>query len=56
MQAYIIVFFGAGFGGAMRHWVNLAAARLFGMNFPYGTLIVNVVGSPKKNSIRTRPS
>ncbi len=45
MQAYIIVFLGAGLGGSMRHGLNLAAARLLGLNFPYGTMIVNVVGS-----------
>ncbi len=42
---YIIVFIGAGIGGALRHGVNVAAARLFGHDFPFGTLIVNVVGS-----------
>ena len=42
---YLIVFLGAGIGGALRHGVNVAAVRLFGFGFPYGTLIVNVVGS-----------
>lgn len=42
---YIIVFLGAGLGGALRHGVNVAAARLFGYGFPLGTLIVNVAGS-----------
>lgn len=42
---YLIVFLGAGIGGAMRHGVNVGAARLFGYGFPYGTLIVNVAGS-----------
>ena len=42
---YLIVFLGAGIGGAMRHGVNVAATRLFGFGFPYGTFIVNVVGS-----------
>ena len=41
----LIVFIGAGIGGAMRHGVNVAAARLFGFGFPFGTLIVNVSGS-----------
>ncbi len=44
-MGYLIVFLGAGMGGAMRHGVNLAAARLFGLGFPFGTLIVNVLGS-----------
>src|SRR5438128_4980752 len=42
---YLIVFLGAGIGGALRHGVNVAAARLFGFGFPYGTLMVNVAGS-----------
>jgi CrcB protein len=42
---YLIVFLGAGIGGAMRHGVNVGAARLFGYGFPYGTLVVNVAGS-----------
>jgi CrcB protein len=42
---YLIVFMGAGIGGALRHGVNVGAARLFGFGFPSGTLIVNVVGS-----------
>jgi CrcB protein len=42
---YLIVFLGAGIGGALRHGVNVGAARLLGYGFPYGTLIVNVVGS-----------
>ena len=42
---YLIVFLGAGIGGALRHGVNVAATRLFGYGFPYGTFIVNVAGS-----------
>ena len=42
---YLIVFLGAGIGGALRHSVNVGAARLFGYGFPFGTLIVNILGS-----------
>ena len=42
---YLIVFVGAGIGGALRHGVNVGATRLFGFGFPFGTFIVNVVGS-----------
>ena len=45
MQAYLIVFFGAGIGGAFRHGVNVWTARLFGFDFPFGTFTVNIVGS-----------
>lgn len=43
MQAYLVVFLGAGLGGALRHGVNLLAVRLFGQAF-YGTFLVNVLG------------
>ena len=42
---YLIVFLGAGIGGALRHGVNVGAARLWGVGFPYGTLIVNIAGA-----------
>jgi fluoride exporter len=45
MPAYLVVFFGAGIGGALRHGVNLFAARMLGTGFPFGTLAVNVSGS-----------
>lgn len=45
MQVYLIVFLGAGLGGALRHGVNQLAAKLLGIGFPYGTLIVNIIGS-----------
>jgi CrcB protein len=44
-MGYLIVFFGAGIGGALRHGVNMLAVRLLGYGFPFGTLIVNVLGS-----------
>ena len=42
---YLIVFLGAGIGGALRHGVNIGSARLFGTGLPFGTFIVNVLGS-----------
>lgn len=42
---YLIVFLGAGIGGALRHGVNGASLRLFGGGFPAGTLTINVLGS-----------
>jgi CrcB protein len=42
---YLIVFLGAGIGGALRHGVNVAALRLVGAGFPWGTLAINVAGS-----------
>ena len=45
MSSYLIVFLGAGIGGALRHGVNVGCARMCGTAFPWGTLTVNVVGS-----------
>jgi CrcB protein len=44
-MGFLIVFLGGGIGAALRHGVNLAAARLLGTAFPYATLIENVTGS-----------
>jgi CrcB protein len=45
MIATFLVFLGGGIGAALRHGVNLASAQIFGVTFPWGTLIVNVAGS-----------
>jgi fluoride exporter len=45
MNGFLVVFLGAGIGGAFRHGVNLAALRLLSPGFPHGTITVNVVGS-----------
>lgn len=44
-MGYLIVFLGGGIGAALRHGVNLAAARWFGVSFPFGTLAINIAGS-----------
>ncbi len=44
-MGFLIVFLGGGIGAALRHGVNLASARIFGLAFPYATLIENVTGS-----------
>jgi fluoride exporter len=45
VAGFLIVFLGGGIGAALRHGVNLLAARLLGITFPWGTLFVNVTGS-----------
>lgn len=45
MKAYLLVFLGAGIGGALRHGVNVGCARVCGTAFPWGTFTVNVAGS-----------
>jgi fluoride exporter len=42
---YLIVFLGAGIGGALRHGVNGLALRLAGPDFPAGTVAINIAGS-----------
>ena len=41
----LIVFAGAGIGGVLRYLLNLAAVRLLGEAFPFGTFLINVTGS-----------
>ena len=45
MYPTLLVFLGGGIGAALRHGVNVAAARTFGTGFPWHTLAVNVAGS-----------
>ncbi len=45
MWKYLIVFFGAGVGGGLRYWVSSIAFKVFPVIFPFGTLIVNFLGS-----------
>ena len=45
MTHFLVVFLGGGLGAGLRHLTGLAALRLFGPGFPWGTFIVNVVGS-----------
>lgn len=41
---FVIVFIGAGFGGVLRHLMNVAVPRLLGSSFPFATLLVNISG------------
>lgn len=42
--SYLAIFVGGGLGSAVRHLAHRASLAYFGPAFPYGTLIVNVVG------------
>lgn len=44
IQACLVVF-GGGLGSLLRYWLTLGAYFLFGHSFPYGTLLVNTLGS-----------
>lgn len=45
MRTFLLIFFGAGLGGALRHFVNLWCMRWLGAQFPWGIMIINVTGS-----------
>ena len=51
MTSTLLVFFGAGLGGMLRHGVNLVSPRWFGTGFPAGTLLINVLGSALMGAI-----
>lgn len=44
MMQLLLVAVGGAVGSVARYGVGLAAARLFGLAFPWGTLVVNVLG------------
>ena len=45
MQMILSVAVGGALGAAARYLVNVATTRLFGIDFPWGTVAVNVTGS-----------
>jgi len=45
MMSYLVVFVGAGVGGAIRHGMNIWVARLLGTHFPWHTFAINITGS-----------
>jgi fluoride exporter len=42
---YILVTLGAGIGGGLRYFISNYAAKIFPIYFPFGTLMVNILGS-----------
>ena len=45
MSIYIAIALGGSLGAISRYWVSGATYSWLGVNFPYGTLMVNVAGS-----------
>lgn len=45
MASYFWIAIGSALGGIARYWCSGIVARLIGETFPWGTLIVNVIGS-----------
>lgn len=42
---FLIVFLGAGLGGSLRYWISDFTSKNLPVYFPFGTLIVNLIGS-----------
>jgi fluoride exporter len=45
LQLIIAVAFGGALGSVTRYLVGIGSGKLFGINFPWGTLIINITGS-----------
>ncbi len=45
LKDFLIISLGAIFGANLRYWLSRVAVREWGAAFPYGTLIINVLGS-----------
>jgi fluoride exporter len=45
MITYLWIGLGSALGGMARYWMSGAIARAIGETFPWGTLVVNVLGS-----------
>ena len=45
MVSYFWIAVGSALGGVARYWCSDVAARLVGEAFPWGTLVVNILGS-----------
>ncbi len=45
MGTYFWIGLGGALGSMGRHWSNGLVARLAGLEFPWGTLVINIVGS-----------
>ena len=45
LQLILAVAFGGAIGSVARYLVGIESGKLFGLNFPWGTLIINIVGS-----------
>ncbi len=45
MLPTLVIALGGAIGSVARYWTGLAAAALWGTRFPWGTLLINVLGS-----------
>lgn len=44
LTKFVLVMMGGGLGSLSRYWITLLSVKLFGIRFPWGTLIVNLTG------------
>ena len=44
-MAVVLVALGGAAGSVLRYWLGLAVVRVTGPGFPWGTLLINIVGS-----------
>jgi fluoride exporter len=45
LELILAVAFGGALGSVTRYLVGIGSGKLFGINFPWGTLIINITGS-----------
>jgi CrcB protein len=45
LRSILAMAFGGAIGSVARYIVGIGSGRLFGINFPWGTLIINATGS-----------
>ena len=45
VKAYLLIALGSGLGGVARHWLTTLLAARIASPFPWGTFLVNVIGS-----------
>lgn len=45
VKAYLLIAIGSGLGGMARYWLSTAIGARFAGAFPWGTFVVNVLGS-----------
>ena len=45
LQTYLWVMIGSALGGGARYWCSGVIGRMFGETFPWGTLLINILGS-----------
>ena len=45
LLSYVLIGVGGALGSVARAWMTLAVARIAGATFPWGTILINVLGS-----------